>query len=400
LTYLENSGPEGQISSYDYTLGPAGNRKKIVEHNGDVCEYEYDKLYRLTRESRTGDNAYWIEYTYDAFGNRLEMNAGGVTTTYTYDKNDRLQSESGPNGITSYTWDLNGNMIGKSGPDPDSGQQVEWTYDWNHDNKMARAEKGGALVSAYAYDFRGERINKTTSTDETAFLIDNNNQTGYSQALRETGPSNEEKVSYTFGDDLVSQEKEEISFLHYDGLGSTRYLTSEKSHILDSITYSAFGSLLNENIDYNTNYLFSGEYYDDSIKSYYLRSRYYSASSNIFISADTFEGIRFDPFSLHKYLYAHNNPVNLTDPTGKFTIAEMLITLAIQEVIDMVMGHLSTPKEHRGEAGWTKKDFLRKLKITLSKRFPEFSNSCLAATVQFIDILPWQLLFVSKKVRS
>ncbi len=199
LTYLENSGPGGLISSYEYTLGPAGNRTGIIERyrepkeaEGDTaerpviedeCAYGYDDLYRLTREARTSpepDRTYWIEYDYDAFGNRLEMNAGGLVTAYAYDANDRLLTESAASGVTSYAWDDNGNMAGKAGP----GET--WQYEWDLENKMARADKDAALAAAYAYDFRGERIYKRTPDGVTRFLIDNNNQTGYSQALRET----------------------------------------------------------------------------------------------------------------------------------------------------------------------------------------------------------------------
>lgn len=36
---------------------------------------------------------------------------------------------------------------------------------------------------------------------------------------------------------------------------------------------------------------------------------------------DSFEGLVFDPLSLHKYLYAGANPVNRIDPSGKFFLA-------------------------------------------------------------------------------
>ena len=35
-----------------------------------------------------------ITYTYDAVGNRTQMNRNGVMTTYTYDANDRLLTET------------------------------------------------------------------------------------------------------------------------------------------------------------------------------------------------------------------------------------------------------------------------------------------------------------------
>jgi len=49
---------------------------------------------------------------------------------------------------------------------------------------MAQAQKNGALASEYKYDFNGERVHKNTPEGIINYLIDNNNQTGYSQALR------------------------------------------------------------------------------------------------------------------------------------------------------------------------------------------------------------------------
>jgi hypothetical protein len=42
--------------------------------------------------------------------------------------------------------------------------------------------------------------------------------------------------------------------------------------------------------------------------------------------SDAFEGVVSDPMSLHKYLYASANPINATDPTGRFTILECTVT--------------------------------------------------------------------------
>jgi hypothetical protein len=52
---------------------------------------------------------------------------------------------------------------------------------------------------------------------------------------------------------------------------------------------------------------------------YYLRARYYRPELGRFWTMDTHEGNPSDPLSLHKYLYAANNPVNLIDPSGLLT---------------------------------------------------------------------------------
>ena len=59
--------------------------------------------------------------------------------------------------------------------------------------------------------------------------------------------------------------------------------------------------------------------WDPDLGLYYLRARYLNPGTGRFMTMDTFEGAQTDPLSLHKYLYAANNPVNGFDPTGLFT---------------------------------------------------------------------------------
>jgi len=76
--------------------------------------------------------------------------------------------------------------------------------------------------------------------------------------------------------------------------------------------------------------------------SYYLRARYYKPDTGRFWTMDTYAGNNQDPLSLHKYLYAHNNPVNNTDPTGMFT---QQLGYAAEEAIQEVYA-----MDHPGDA--------------------------------------------------
>ncbi len=49
---------------------------------------------------------------------------------------------------------------------------------------------------------------------------------------------------------------------------------------------------------------------------YYLRARYYDQGIGRFTQMDTWMGRNHDPVSLHKYLYAGNDPVLMIDPSG------------------------------------------------------------------------------------
>ena len=62
---------------------------------------------------------------------------------------------------------------------------------------------------------------------------------------------------------------------------------------------------------------------------YYLRARYYDPLNGRFNQTDPFAGSPQDPQSLHKYLYAHANPVNGIDPSGNYLISLALMIAGV-----------------------------------------------------------------------
>jgi RHS repeat-associated protein len=78
-----------------------------------------------------------------------------------------------------------------------------------------------------------------------------------------------------------------------------------------------------------TSYLYTGQQFDSVLKQYYLRARYYDPSNGRFNQVDPFAGKTFDPQSLHKYDYCHDDPVNRVDPSGQFSLIELLVVVAI-----------------------------------------------------------------------
>jgi RHS repeat-associated protein len=64
-------------------------------------------------------------------------------------------------------------------------------------------------------------------------------------------------------------------------------------------------------------YLFAGEAYDAALGLYYNRARYLNTSTGRFwtMDEDGF-GDEESPATLHKYVYATNDPVDLSDPSG------------------------------------------------------------------------------------
>jgi RHS repeat-associated protein len=312
LTDVTASKSATALAGYSYELGAAGNRLSVTELGGRKVTYTYDDTYRLTDEVVTGDplgaNGA-VGYEYDDAGNRRSRTStlpGVVAQAYTYDKNDRLASD---------TYDGNGNTKESRG--------TSYTYDW--EDRLSSVN-GEAVV--YLYDGDGNRVAKTASGVTTRYLIDTNNHTGYAQVVEELQGSQVTR-QYTYGHDLISQNQLvsgnwAVSFYGYDGHGSTRFLTDGAGAVTDTYTYDAFGNLIGRTGATPNDYLYSGERFDADTGLYYLRARYLNPESGRFWTMDSYGGSAHDPRSLHKYTYVSNEPVNTVDPSGNIGISDVI----------------------------------------------------------------------------
>jgi RHS repeat-associated protein len=107
---------------------------------------------------------------------------------------------------------------------------------------------------------------------------------------------------------------------------------SRKNVVGSGVTYDydAFGNLIHSTGTTPNNYLYSGEQFDPDLNLYYNRARYLNTSAGRFWSMDSFEGDDESPASLHKYLYAGNNPINQLDPSGhEFDIGSAMTYAAV-----------------------------------------------------------------------
>src|SRR5262249_31218059 len=185
LAFLEDRGPGGDVlSGYHYTLTPAGLLGRVVEDTGRQVDYGYDALGRLTQESvrdaALGDRT--TRYTYDPAGNRLtrDDSAEGLTT-YAYDANDRLLTETRAGEVTRYTYDDNGTTLAQV---RDAADQS--FYRWDFANRLAGAtvtDAGGTRSVDYQYDADGVRVSAAVGGRETRYLVDTNRP--FAQVLTE-----------------------------------------------------------------------------------------------------------------------------------------------------------------------------------------------------------------------
>ncbi|WP_219907720.1 hypothetical protein [Aphanothece hegewaldii] len=95
-------------------------------------------------------------YIYDYVGNRLTKTESveGVTT-YIYDNNDRLLTETTNGVVTVYEYDDNGNTLSRQ-----QGSE-ETVYEWNDENLLVKVIPADGQEVSYVYDADGIRVAST-----------------------------------------------------------------------------------------------------------------------------------------------------------------------------------------------------------------------------------------------
>jgi RHS repeat-associated protein len=222
-------------------------------------------------------------------------------------------NESGSDGSTAnYQYDANGSLTGKQDA---SGTSV---YSYDGDRRLVDAITPNAGLS-YRYDANGIRQSQTVNGVTTRFVVDPTAQ--YAQVLEERSAAG--NVLYLLGDDRIARTQGGTThYLHTDGLGSTRVLSTSVGQAADRWWYEAFGEVESQTGNSGNAFLFAGEQLDPNLGHYYLRARYMDPSNGRFTQMDAFSGYDTDPVSLHKYLYANGSPVNYRDPSGYMSLPE------------------------------------------------------------------------------
>ncbi len=344
--------------------------------NQTYIDWVYDELGRLVFEESYSEllpaRNYVDEYQYDLVGNRLtkdhDSNGDGIVDeaiTYLYDANDRLLVETrddltvadddgythyeyGPNADpgngdggdhtvqtlktvyddqdtpltkTEYFYDLQG-RLSKVEIDSDADSNIDTTLDYTYDDQGIRV----SVTEKIDGNDDGDLLDPEDSTTTTDNVIDANNPTGYAQVLEEKDGSGNVTMSYTLGHDVIAQQSPSVEsgdtlFLLYDGHGSTRALLNSSGAIVTGqvFHYDAYGNAVGfDAASALTTILYCGEHFDVATDQLYLRTRYYDAAMGRFNRFDDFTGDPGAPQSLHKYAYAHDDPITYNDPSGQF----------------------------------------------------------------------------------
>ncbi len=252
-----------------------------------VISYAYDSLYRLSEAASSGGDCF--RYEYDRVGNRAAMTTTAGVTTYQYDAANRLTNVNGQ----AYTWDNNGSLTSNG----------VFTFTYNAAGRMAQAQN---VTTTLTYAYNGDGL--LVLRNSTRYVWDV--AAGLPQMLGDGGNLYLPGVGQFDG--------AAWTYPLPDALGSVRQLADAQGYVVQRYDYGPFGEMLAEEGKRTSSLRYTGEQYDGDTGLLYLRARWYDATTGRFTTRDPFPGLAALPQTLHPYVYALNNPINLTDPSGEF----------------------------------------------------------------------------------
>ncbi len=289
-------------TTVNFVHDSASRLTSISRSNGIIVEYGYDQTSNLTSIAYKKDATVLggLTYAYDAVGKRTRMGGSfartGLPQTLTstaYNGANQLTQRA----ATNLSYDNNGNL---------TSDGVN-TYNWNARNQLV-SMGGPGLTASFQYDSAGNRINKTIDGASTSYFYDGANVVQELAGTTPTANILNGGVDKVFTRTDGSGTRTPLT----DGLGSTLGLADDAGTLQTQYTYDAFGNTSNSGASSTNSSKYTGRD-DDGTGLYYYRARYYSPSTQRFISEDP---IGFGGGDVNLYAYVGNDPINFADPSG------------------------------------------------------------------------------------
>lgn len=320
---------------WDYTTDGAGRVIDVNYPSGVIESRTYDDAARLSGLSYEKSDTTPIlsfSYTRDSQGNPTGTNESGTLPPdlsamfgkidYTYDI-DNLLTFTTP---ASYGYDNKGNMTSRF-------DGVTTTFAYDFENRLISQTTGGSSVQ-HTYDGMGNRIARNDNGATTRYVLDRGRD--MSHVLCETDASGEIIAYYIHGPTIVGRIAADgtARYYHANAIGSVVALTDDTESVTDKYAYTPFGEPAGKTGLTANPFTYIGSFgvmaEDDGL--YFMRARFYEPQTGRFIGKDSLEGTLQQPMSLYRYNYANDNPTVYVDPEGESVLALSVAYIALKGV--------------------------------------------------------------------
>lgn len=292
-----------------YTYDKLGRITQKVEGIGGTTttyDYSYDLTGRLSTVTLNGAPQPAVIYAYDNNNNRTGITVGAVTTNATYDAQDRLtqygsatyaytangelQSKTEGAQTTQYSYDVLGNLRNVTLP---SATQIEYVIDGQ--NRRIGKRVNGTLTQGFLYMDQLRVVAELDGSNNLVSRFIHSREGGTTPVYMIRGGTTYRMIS--------------------DTLGSVRLVVDTATGaIAQRLDYDEFGVVI---LDTNPGFQpfgFAGGLYDPQTKLTRFGARDYDAQTGRWTTKDP---ILFAGGDTNLYGYALNNPVNVTDNSGR-----------------------------------------------------------------------------------
>ena len=297
--------------------------------DGRTIAYEYDAEERITKVTDSVEGV--TSYVYDAQGQLTSETKGGVTTTFTYDAYGNLKTKgSHTYGYAETGWrDRLTSFDGQAITYYTGGNPMRWvnhknnygyTMKWRKGRELQSVTDSAGQVVSFSYNANGIRTAKNDCGVVHSYLVEG------PKILRETYSDKTLDYLYDKVGSICGLILNGTAYYFYKNLqGDVIAITDKDGVVKARYSYDAWGACTVESDTSGTNiasinpFRYRSYYFDVETGFYYLQSRYYDPIVGRFINADYAEIVvaKAEKYnSRNLYIYCDNNPINYYDPSG------------------------------------------------------------------------------------